>query len=157
MLLKPADEHGPAERSALLRAATWLWMQQHQAWGLDNPCPDFLRAKAPIPRQGVSSRHPKHSCPTCGTEGLWFNLLRRQIGRLTLNMLHSSPVLSCKYRVEWCRCSPGQLPAPLHSTGVALKKCSITPETIQKMFYHSRNTFTWWGSPVAFCLCELVE
>lgn len=27
-------------------------------WRLDNPCLDFLSAKAPIHRQGVSSRHP---------------------------------------------------------------------------------------------------
>lgn len=122
-------------------------------WSLDKPCPDFLSAKATIHRQD----HAKHSCPTWVTEGLWFNLLRRQICRLNLNMLHPSPGLSCKHRVEWCRCSQGQLPAPFYSIGVALKKCSVTPETIQKMFYHSRNTFTWWASPGAFCLCELVE
>lgn len=129
MFLKPGDEHGPTERTAFLRAGTWLWMHQHQALE-PGSMPWFFKCQG-TNRQGVSSRHPNHSCPTCVTQGLWFNLLRRQICRLTLNMLHSSLILSFKYRVEWCKCSQGQLPAPFYSIGVALKKSSITPETIQ--------------------------
>lgn len=113
MLLKPADERGPTERSAFLGAATGLWMQQHQALEPRQSLPWFFKCQG-THRQGVSSRHPNHSCPACVTEGLWFNLLRKQICRLTLNTLHSSLILPCKHRVEWCRRSQGQLPAPFY-------------------------------------------
>lgn len=123
-------------------------MHQHQPLEPGQCLPWFLECQG-THRQGVSSRHPNHSCPTRVTEGLWFNLLRKQICRLTLNMPHSSLTLSCKHRVMQVFRSA--------SCSILLKKCSITIETIQKMFYHSRKSLSWRASPVASCLCELVE
>lgn len=90
---------------------------------LDNPCPDFLSAKAPTGKVFQADTQTT-AVPHMFTEGLWFNLLRRQICRLTLNMLHSSlsrelsdagvhKSASCSLLLSWC--------------------CS------QKMLYHSRN------------------